>query len=618
MQVDTDADPNAHNDNVTIHNNEILANGGTNLAGAIGIFRGTDNYRINDNLICGNMSAEYGGGISHFGYSPGGVIDHNKVMLNYAVDEGGGVQISGEPPINLNTSTPDPTRLSMGAGSVSIHDNFLGDNLGYDDGGGLHFLEAGVAPMSVYNNMVNDNASADDGGGISLDDAPNVQVVNDTVANNITTATAATSSGNPAPAGLSSVQNSTQLSDFVNCWNGTNNGQSYGGRSLTVAQQSALGTLCGNFSVFNVAITGGPSGGTFTLSFGGHTTAPISRNATAGTVQGALRALPGLAGAVVSGPRRGPYTVTVPGAVGPLTGNGAGLTPHGIVSVVQLVFLQPFTTQVDTGFATQTTEDVLPQVYNVTCPQYLSWERTHTFPFAVSAADQTACQNMANVPYSRPALVNDLLWGNLAGTWDPIHSTSSISGAGTVVGIGLPQSMVNSPACPFPAAPCAWPAWDPQVNHWDIGVVDGSDAAIKLAPVHSLLDSSQGYAPNPSNTVVPPGAGLPDPGTGDPLPGPNFLGAYLVHVQADPYRLQPRFRPSTLITLNLPPNVLGDYHIESTSGAVDRGLHSCPRLPGCLHRHRAELRHLRQPAARRQRVDAGCRCPSAHCRRWWR
>ena len=62
-------DGNASNDNANIRiaNNQIIASGGTNLAGGIGIFNGADNYEIARNEICGNFSAEYGGGISHFG-----------------------------------------------------------------------------------------------------------------------------------------------------------------------------------------------------------------------------------------------------------------------------------------------------------------------------------------------------------------------------------------------------------------------------------------------------------------------------------------------------------------------------------------------------------------------
>ena len=87
-----------HNDNVRSRNNRIIANGGTNLAGAIGVFAGADNYEIAYNDICGNFSAEYGGGISHYGYSPNGQIHHNRIYFNRSYDEGGGIMIAGELP----------------------------------------------------------------------------------------------------------------------------------------------------------------------------------------------------------------------------------------------------------------------------------------------------------------------------------------------------------------------------------------------------------------------------------------------------------------------------------------------------------------------------------------
>jgi hypothetical protein len=598
VQVDTDADPNAHNDNVSIHNNAVVANGGTNLSGAIGIFRGTDNYRINDNLICGNMAAEYGGGISHFGYSPGGMIDHNQIMLNYAVDEGGGVQIAGEPPIDLNTSTPNPNALSQGAGTVSVHDNFMGDNISYDDGGALHYLEAGVGPFYAYNNMMNDNVSADDGAGVSLDDAPNVQLVNNTITNNITTATAATSTGSPAPAGIASVGNSTQLNLFLNCWNGLNGALSYGGRVLSAPVQAQLDALCGFYSIYTVTIGGGATGGTFTLSYGGHTTLPIARNATALTVEFRLRALAGLGTAVVTGPRGGPYTITVTGAGGPLMASSAALTPHGTVTVAQRNYLEPFTTTIDDNQATQTTEDVAPQIRTVDCPQYLAVQESNPVTQfnglpVPSAADLAACTQMGSAGYSDPAIVNDVLFNNLAGTWNPLHST--------VTGIALPQNLENTvngqlpadglsttppnTACDWPATACVTPTWDRFVNQWDIGTTDNSDQTSpvgKMAPVNSLLNSTQDFQ-NPgssNNTDVLPGLNS-DPGTGGapPVGSPNFTAAYLVHVQSAPYRLQPRFRPSTLITLNLPANVIGDYHLNQTSGATTIGEHTATNVP---------------------------------------
>ena len=83
-----------------------------------------------------------------------------------------------------------------------------------------------------------------------------------------------------------------------------------------------------------VTITGTPTGGTFTLSVGGATTAGIAYNATAATVQSALRALNSgvpfggspAATVTVSGSAGGPYTVVFPDAAAPITADGSGLT----------------------------------------------------------------------------------------------------------------------------------------------------------------------------------------------------------------------------------------------------------------------------------------------------
>ena len=197
-------DTNNENDGVRIANNRIIANGGTNLAGGIGLFAGSDGYAVAGNDICGNFSAEYGGGLSVYGLSPGGSIDHNRVYYNQSYDEGGGIMIAGQLPA-------DPAILSPGTGAVSIHENLVQANLGNDDGGGIRFLMAGNFPMNVYNNMIVNNVSTHEGGGIAIDDAPNVRVYNNTIMKNVTTATAVTSNGQPAPAGLSTGQNSALL-----------------------------------------------------------------------------------------------------------------------------------------------------------------------------------------------------------------------------------------------------------------------------------------------------------------------------------------------------------------------------------------------------------------------
>ena len=85
--------------------------------------------------------------------------------------------------------------------------------------------------------------------------------------------------------------------------------------------------------VQTVTVTGTPTGGTFTLTFGGQTTAGIAFNATAAAVDAALEALSsvGAGDVAVTGAAGGPYTVTFTGAlagtdVGAITADGSGLT----------------------------------------------------------------------------------------------------------------------------------------------------------------------------------------------------------------------------------------------------------------------------------------------------
>jgi len=208
----TDATSSNHNTNVQILRNRIVANGGVNLAGAIGLFYGSDNYRISGNDICGNSSAEYGGAIGHYGRSPGGRIDHNRIYFNQAYDEAGGIMIAGELPAN-------PAALTSGAGSVTIDHNEIEGNLSNDDGGGVRFLMAAGPSndaMEVSNNFIVNNVATHEGGGIAIDDTPNVRIISNTIAKNLTTATAMTSNGLPAPAGISTGRNSAGLQMALN------------------------------------------------------------------------------------------------------------------------------------------------------------------------------------------------------------------------------------------------------------------------------------------------------------------------------------------------------------------------------------------------------------------
>lgn len=93
-------------------------------------------------------------------------------------------------------------------------------------------------------------------------------------------------------------------------------------------------------------VTGGPTGGTFTLTYSGQTTAAIPFNANAATVQGALNALSNIRTGDVSvtGANGGPYDVKFMSALGgqdvaAMTASGAsltgGTTPGVTISTVQ-------------------------------------------------------------------------------------------------------------------------------------------------------------------------------------------------------------------------------------------------------------------------------------------
>ncbi len=198
------AGSNQHNDGAVVSHNRIVQNAGTNLAGAIGIFGGTTGYEVDHNDICGNFTLEYGAGLSVYGNSPNGKIHHNRIVYNNSNDEGAGIMIAGQLPA-------DPANLSTGTGPVDIYANEIKANLANDDGGGIRFLQAGNFPINVHDNTITNNVSTHEGGGISLNDAPQVRIYNNTIMKNMTTATAVTSDGSPAPAGISTSQNSDQL-----------------------------------------------------------------------------------------------------------------------------------------------------------------------------------------------------------------------------------------------------------------------------------------------------------------------------------------------------------------------------------------------------------------------
>jgi hypothetical protein len=87
-----------------------------------------------------------------------------------------------------------------------------------------------------------------------------------------------------------------------------------------------------------VTVNGSPTGGSFTLTFGGYTTTPILHNATPSLVKAALQALPSIGGigCSVTGPTGGPWIVEFTGT---LAGQNVAQMTGGPRSETQVVTL---------------------------------------------------------------------------------------------------------------------------------------------------------------------------------------------------------------------------------------------------------------------------------------
>lgn len=176
----------ADNDDLVIRDNRILQNGGTSLAGGVGIFNGNNDYVFHDNSVCGNYSAEYGGGLSQTGSATGTIAD-NTFESNESFDEGGSIFIGGE----ISAASP----LGSGIGGVTIERNQVFHNLSGDDGGGIMVLHALDDEINIVNNFIGNNVATDLGGGVHLANAGNANVSHNTIANNLSTNSAEDAGG---------------------------------------------------------------------------------------------------------------------------------------------------------------------------------------------------------------------------------------------------------------------------------------------------------------------------------------------------------------------------------------------------------------------------------------
>jgi hypothetical protein len=275
--------------NVNVHNNMVTSNtsigdelfSGTPAgAGGVTFCTGADYYKFNYNWICGNQSTGDGGGVAHLGFIWYGDIEHNTIIFNQSTNptistNGGGLIVMGAAPDGFTAAgiecgstaadadcapgLPDGT----GPGLVINANLFQGNAAESGSGGGLRFqsvngTEIATFPngngsqrlfglpngltsqpnwntVTVTNNIIADNVAGWDGAGVSLQDALAVNLINNTIVSNDTTASAGvlfntlgsplasapgvpisgqTGNGStslPQPAGLVTMQNSVNL-----------------------------------------------------------------------------------------------------------------------------------------------------------------------------------------------------------------------------------------------------------------------------------------------------------------------------------------------------------------------------------------------------------------------
>ena len=235
---------NSKNSDIKMHHNWISRNGSTEsgAGGGIALGNGSTNYKVTSNYICGNFSMADGGGIGHLGLSDGGSIKNNSIIFNQTFNQssnptGAGIFIGGEPGVPGN---PLGTQLSAGTGTVTIDANLIqGNNAGAGEGAGIQLKQVNGRDVSrspnnaaawyainMTNNMIVNNVAGYVAGGVSLQDALVVNIVNNTIANNDSTATSQQSfgvDGNvpnrnlsfPQPAGLVSHATSPVLQNVI-------------------------------------------------------------------------------------------------------------------------------------------------------------------------------------------------------------------------------------------------------------------------------------------------------------------------------------------------------------------------------------------------------------------
>ena len=213
---------------VNVHHNAVTANAseGDELfsatpsgAGGVAFCSGTDNYQFNFNWVCGNLSTGDGAGVAHIGFVYNGSIQHNTIIFNQATNpttpsNGGGLLIMGAPDTDpLCPGEPDTdcnhaygtVGEGSGPGLVINANLIMGNAAEAGAGGGLRFQDVNGSEVSTFptnperwysvrvtNNIIANNVAGWDGGGVSLQDSLAVDLINNTIISNDSTASAGT------------------------------------------------------------------------------------------------------------------------------------------------------------------------------------------------------------------------------------------------------------------------------------------------------------------------------------------------------------------------------------------------------------------------------------------
>jgi hypothetical protein len=209
------------------------------------------------------MTTGDGGGVGHMGFIWNGDIEHNQILFNQSLNptipaNGGGLMVMGSPPdgntptgleCGTVTDVDCVPGLSDGSGpGLVINANLIMGNAAESGtGGGLRFQAVNGTDVSrfpstpanwysvqVTNNIIANNVAGWDGAGVSLEDSLSVNLINNTIVANDTTASSGTlfntlgapqassqtppppitangTTSLPQPAGLVTMGNSPQL-----------------------------------------------------------------------------------------------------------------------------------------------------------------------------------------------------------------------------------------------------------------------------------------------------------------------------------------------------------------------------------------------------------------------